>query len=113
MGCKGTDPLSGYVALISPTRAGFVHCNRATTISHRSDMPMETGYHDLGLQGPLLGDIPRMEPHYFACGGLADVYRGKWTQQPNNKIIPIAIKLFRRCAWNDKAGWRICLQYRI
>ncbi|KAF5354756.1 hypothetical protein D9756_005502 [Leucocoprinus leucothites] len=50
----------------------------------------------------ILRDVRRTESYYFACGGLADLYKGQWTRQPGD-ILPVAIKLIRRSSWNDKS----------
>jgi hypothetical protein len=28
----------------------------------------------------VLRDVNKTEPYYFACGGLADIYKGQWTR---------------------------------
>ncbi|KAJ3572116.1 hypothetical protein NP233_g3310 [Leucocoprinus birnbaumii] len=60
----------------------------------------------MSFPNPLLSnrDVRRTEPHYFACGGVADLYRGQWTRQAGNPPVEVAIKVIRRCTWNDKTA---------
>lgn len=37
--------------------------------------------------GPVLQDVKKLDSYYFACGGLADLYKGQWTRKPGEVIL--------------------------
>ncbi|KAF9443790.1 kinase-like protein, partial [Macrolepiota fuliginosa MF-IS2] len=39
-----------------------------------------------GQAEPVLEGVRRTEPDYFACGGLADIYRGQWALTPDDTV---------------------------
>jgi hypothetical protein len=59
-------------------------------LGHSSVLDSTSTCTTMASRNLILSDVRRTETYYFACGGLADLYKGQWTTQ-SGEILPVLI----------------------